>query len=68
MKRTRRLASVLATGCIAVFVSIALGGGLTACGGATIRLRLDAAPSQLEVAGGAMVFTLGPSVYRVPLE
>jgi hypothetical protein len=35
---------------------------------ATTRLRLDGVPTQLEVAGGAMVFTLGPSVYRVPLE
>ena len=31
-------------------------------------LRLDTAPGQLFMAGGAMVFTVGPTVYRVGLE
>ena len=31
-------------------------------------LRLDTAPGQLFMAGGAMVLTVGPSVYRVVLE
>jgi hypothetical protein len=31
-------------------------------------LRLDTAPGQLFFAGGAMVFTVGPTVYRVGLE
>ena len=31
-------------------------------------LRLDTAPGQVFIAGGAMVFTLGPTVYRVGLD
>jgi hypothetical protein len=31
-------------------------------------LRLDTAPGQVFIAGGALVFTVGPSVYRVGLE
>jgi len=31
-------------------------------------LRLDTAPGQVFIAGGAIVFTVGPSVYRVGLE
>jgi hypothetical protein len=31
-------------------------------------VRLDTAPGQLFLAGGAMVFTVGPTVYRVDLE
>jgi hypothetical protein len=37
-------------------------------GTGTARLRLDIAPEQVYVAGGAMVFTLGASVYRVALD
>ncbi len=32
------------------------------------RLRLDVSPSQLEVADGALVFTLGSALYRVVLD
>jgi hypothetical protein len=31
-------------------------------------LRLDTAPGQFFLAGGAMVFTVGPTVYRVVLD
>ncbi|MFY7916523.1 MAG: PKD domain-containing protein [Rubrivivax sp.] len=31
-------------------------------------LRLDTAPGQTFMAGGAMVFTIGPTVYRVGLD
>ena len=31
-------------------------------------LRIDTAPGQLFISGGAMVFTVGPSVYRVGVE
>ena len=31
-------------------------------------LRLDTAPGQVFIAGGALVFTVGPTVYRVGLE
>jgi hypothetical protein len=34
----------------------------------TSTLRLDTAPGQLFMAGGAVVFTVGPSVYRVGVE
>jgi hypothetical protein len=35
---------------------------------AATRLRLDVTPTQVEVADGALVFTLGTSVYRVVLD
>ena len=31
-------------------------------------LRLDTVPGQVFIAGGALVFTVGPSVYRVGVE